>query len=99
MVNERGAVDTDGLFGSRPHPCVYGSFPRILGRYVREANLLPLEEAVRKMTSLPARAMGLDSKGILRPGLDADLVVFDPASIADKATFDEPERHPIGVDQ
>ncbi|UHQ98552.1 D-aminoacylase (plasmid) [Natrinema zhouii] len=98
MGSDRVAVGTDGLFGSRPHPRVYGSFPRVLARYVREENLLSLEEAVQKMTSLPARAMGFDSKGVLRPGLDADLVVFDPAVVTDRATFDEPQRHPIGIE-
>ncbi|WP_255171435.1 N-acyl-D-amino-acid deacylase family protein [Natrononativus amylolyticus] len=98
LRSDRVAVGSDGLFGARPHPRVYGTFPRVLGRYVREEDVLSLEEAVRKMTSLPARAMGLDSKGVLRPGLDADLVVFDPAVVADRATFDDPERHPIGVE-
>ena len=97
MQSDRVAVGTDGLFGARPHPRVYGSFPRVLARYVREENVLSLEEAIRKMTSLPARAMGLDSKGVLRPGLDADLVVSDPAIVDDRATFDEPERYPLGI--
>ena len=92
------AVGTDGLFGSRPHPRLYGSFPRVLGRYVREEGVLSLERAVRKMTSLPARAMGLDSKGLVRPGMDADLAVFDPAVVDDRATFDDPERYPLGVE-
>ncbi|MCU4743278.1 D-aminoacylase [Natronoglomus mannanivorans] len=98
MQSDRVAVGTDGLFGARPHPRVYGSFPRVLSRYVREENVLSLEEAIRKMTSLPARAMGLDSKGVLRPGLDADLVVFDPTIVDDRATFDDPEQYPIGIE-
>jgi N-acyl-D-amino-acid deacylase len=98
MQSERVMVGTDGLFGARPHPRVYGSFPRVLAKYVREENLLSLEEAVRKMTSLPARAMGLDSKGVLRPGLDADLVVFDPVVVEDRATYDDPERYPLGIE-
>ncbi|WP_312907916.1 N-acyl-D-amino-acid deacylase family protein [Natronosalvus caseinilyticus] len=98
MGSERVMVGTDGLFGARPHPRVYGSFPRILAKYVRQENLLSLEEAVRSMTSLPARAMGLDSKGVLRPGLDADLVVFDPAVVDDRATFDDPEQYPLGIE-
>ena len=69
-----------------------------VARYVREGNLLSLEAAIRKMTSLPARAMGLNAKGVLRPGLDADLVVLDPAVVAERATFDEPERYPRGID-
>jgi N-acyl-D-amino-acid deacylase len=70
----------------------------VLGHYVREANLLSLEAAVRKMTSLPARVFGLDRKGLVRPGMDADLVVFDPAAVASRATFDEPRRHPVGIE-
>lgn len=97
LANERVALGTDGLFGGRPHPRTYGSYPRVLGHYVREEGLLTLEEAVRKMTSLPARAMGLKTKGILRPGLDADLVVFDPDVVASRATYDDPCRHPVGI--
>jgi len=95
---ERVCIGSDGLFGGKPHPRVYGTFPRILGTYVREENLLTIEEAVRKMTSLPARAMGLDEKGIVRPGLDADLVVFQPEIVESRATFENPRRHPRGID-
>lgn len=98
LQSERVMVGTDGLFGARPHPRVYGSFPRVLAKYVREENLLSLEEAVRKMTSLPASAMGLDSKGVLRPGLDADIVVFDPVVVEDRATYDDPEHYPLGIE-
>jgi N-acyl-D-amino-acid deacylase len=97
MANERVGVATDGLFGAFPHPRTYGAYPRILGTYVREENHLTLEEAVRKMTSLPARAMGLDRKGVLRPGMDADLVVFDPATVRTPATFDNPRQAPKGM--
>ncbi len=97
LASERVNVITDGLFGGNPHPRVYGAFPRVLGKYVREAGLLSLEEAVRKMTSLPARSMGLDRKGILRPGMDADLVVFDPEVVASPATYDQPRQHPKGI--
>lgn len=95
---ERVCIGTDGLFGGKPHPRVYGTYPRILGTYVREENLLTLEEAIRKMTSLPARAMGLDTKGVLRPGMDADLVVFDPVRVKSRATFDNPTQDPEGID-
>lgn len=97
MQNERVCVATDGLFGASPHPRTYGTYPRILGHYVREENVLTLEEAIRKMTSLPARAMGLQRKGLVRPGMDADLVVFDPARVGSPATFENPRRHPQGV--
>jgi len=96
---ERVCIGSDGLFGGKPHPRVYGTYPRILGHYVREENLLTVEEAVRKMTSLPARVMGLDRKGVLRPGMDADLVVFDPTIVESRATFENPRRHPKGIDQ
>lgn len=90
-------VGTDGLFGGEPHPRVYGSYPRIFGHYVRDENLLSLEEMIRKMTSLPARAMDLEKKGILRPEMDADLVVFDPDIVASPATYDHPRQYPRGI--
>lgn len=95
---EHVCVGTDGLFGGKPHPRVYGSYPRILGHYVREENLLSIEEAVRKMTSLPARTMGLDRKGVLRTGMDADLVIFNPATVNTQATFENPRRYPKGIE-
>ncbi|RAW46351.1 D-aminoacylase [Halorubrum sp. 48-1-W] len=97
MASERVGIATDGLFGAYPHPRTYGTYPRVLGTYVREENHLSLEDAVRKMTSLPARAMGLDRKGVLRPGMDADLVVFDPVTVESRATFENPRRFPSGV--
>ena len=97
LASERVNVITDGLFGGNPHPRVYGAFPRVLGNYVREAGLLSLEEAVRKMTSLPARSMGLGTKGLIRPGMDADLVVFDPEIVGSPATYDTPRQHPTGI--
>lgn len=97
MQYERTGIATDGLFGGKPHPRVYGTYPRVLGTYVREENLFSLEEAVRKMTSLPARAMGLQSKGVLRPGMDADLVVFDPLTIGSPATYEDPHQFPTGL--
>lgn len=91
------AVATDGLFGEHPHPRLYGTYPRVLGRYVRERNHLTLEEAVRKMTSLPARVMGLERRGVLRPGMHADVVVFDPETVTSPATFDSPTELPRGI--
>ncbi|HET6504521.1 MAG TPA: D-aminoacylase [Amycolatopsis sp.] len=83
--------------GGRPHPRSYGTYARVLGRYVREEGVLGLEEAVRKMTSLPARRLGLTDRGVLRPGAAADLVLFDPASVTDNATFADPHRFCDGV--
>ncbi len=85
------------LGGGRPHPRAYGTFPRVLGRYVRERQLLSWEEAIRKMTSLPAARLGLRDRGVLREGAWADLVVLDPATVADRATFEEPHRYPTGI--
>jgi N-acyl-D-amino-acid deacylase len=81
-----------------PHPGAYGAFPRVLGHYVRERRLLPLEEAVRRLTALPAARMGLRDRGLVREGCKADLVVFDPGSIADRSTYSEPRRMPAGID-
>jgi N-acyl-D-amino-acid deacylase len=88
---------TDGLLGGRPHPRAYGTYPRILGRYVREKGLVSLEEAVRKLTSQAARAFGFEGCGLVRPGFRANLVVFDAATVADRATFEEPALFPAGI--
>lgn len=82
---------------SQPHPRAYGSFARVLGKYVREERLLTLQEAVRRMTSLPAANLKLDRRGALVPGHFADLVVFDPATVADRATFEAPHQLAVGV--
>jgi len=83
--------------GGKPHPRTYGAFPRVLGKYVREENLLTLENAIRKMTSLPATKIGLEKKGIIKEGFDADIVIFDPKKIIDKATYGEPHQYPEGI--
>jgi N-acyl-D-amino-acid deacylase len=90
-------VCTDGLLGGRPHPRAYGSYPRILGRYVRERGSLSLEEAVRKMTSQAADAFGFQDQGRIREGRRANLVVFDPETVADRASFEDPLQFPLGV--
>ncbi|MGD8294606.1 MAG: D-aminoacylase [Desulfobacterales bacterium] len=93
-------IGSDGVpgFGSaKPHPRMTGTFPRVLGRYAREKGVITLEDAIRKMTSLPAQTFGLFQKGILRQGMDADLVVFDPATVIDKSTFEDPSRAPEGI--
>jgi N-acyl-D-amino-acid deacylase len=91
------SVCTDGLLGGRPHPRAYGTYPRILGRYVRERGVLALEEAVRKMTSQAAEALGFSDVGLIRTGGRANLVVFDPGTVADRATFEEPRQLPVGI--
>jgi dihydroorotase/N-acyl-D-amino-acid deacylase len=85
------------LADTKSHPRGWGSFPRILGKYVREDHLLPLEEAVRKMTSRPAARVGLADRGILRPGMVADITVFDADTIRDVATFGDPNHYAVGV--
>jgi N-acyl-D-amino-acid deacylase len=94
-----GTICTDGLLGGRPHPRVYGTFPRVLGKYVRERKDMPLEEAIRKMTSLPARRLGLKDRGVLAEGKAADIVVFNPAAILDQATYEDPRQYPLGIRQ
>jgi N-acyl-D-amino-acid deacylase len=90
-------VCTDGLPGGRPHPRAYGTFPRVLGRYARDRKTLPLTEAIRKMTSLPARGFRFDKVGLVQAGKRANLVVFDPARVADRATFEEPAQFSDGI--
>jgi N-acyl-D-amino-acid deacylase len=93
-------IGSDGFpdFGdSKVHPRQTGTFPRILGRYVREQGLIRLEEAIRKMTSLPAQTFRVQNKGLLKKGFDADIVIFDPEMILDKATFDDPRQKPEGI--
>jgi len=91
-------VCTDGLLGGKPHPRVYGAFPRVLGRYVREQKALPLEEAVRKMTGKPAEVFGFKNRGALAAGSYADIVVFDPKTIIDNGTFTDPAQYPSGIE-
>ena len=92
------AVASDSVAGQgRPHPRFYGTFPRVLGRYTRELGLLALPEAVRKMTGRSAELVGLIDRGLLRPGFCADITIFDPATVADRATYDDPHQFPAGI--
>lgn len=94
-----GAVSLSGPFKDESaHPRAFGSMPRVLGHYARDLKLFPLEEAVRKMTSLPARRLGLTDRGLVRPGMAADLVVFDPLAVRDVATFEKPTHYSEGID-
>ncbi len=95
---DSGAKAADGkLSESKSHPRAWGSFPRILGHYVRDERLLPLEEAIRKMTSKAATRVHLADRGVLRPGMAADITVFDAATIRDVSTFDDPNRYSVGI--
>ena len=91
------AVSPEMTFEGRPHPRFYGTFPRVLGVYVREKHVLTLPDAVRKMTSLPAAITGLTDRGLLRPGMAADITLFDPETVIDKATFENPMQYPVGI--
>ena len=88
----------EGPFSAgKPHPRNYGSFPRVLGYYARQQELFSVEEAVRKMTSLPASKLGLTQRGYLRPGCYADMVVFDAQAVMDRSTFQQPHQYPQGI--
>jgi N-acyl-D-aspartate/D-glutamate deacylase len=93
------AVRPDGILGEgKPHPRWYGTFPRILGKYVRQEQVVPLEEAVRKMTSLNAEKLGIRDRGTIAAGMKADLAIFDPETVLDQATFEQPHQFPVGIE-
>ncbi len=95
----RAMIGSDGLpFDERPHPRLWGTFPRVLGHYAREVGLFPLEEAVHRMTGLSAATFGLKDRGTIAPGAAADLVLFDPEAVIDNATFEEPIRPAGGIE-
>jgi N-acyl-D-aspartate/D-glutamate deacylase len=97
--SDGSSLATEGpLHVGVPHPRNFGTFPRVLGRYVRDLKVIPLEEAVRKMTSLPASILNLSDRGKIAVGQWADVVIFDPATVADKATFENPFQYPVGID-
>ncbi|MBZ5534876.1 MAG: D-aminoacylase [Acidobacteriia bacterium] len=94
-----GASNPTGILADeKPHPRAYGTFPRILGKYVRDEKVLPLEVAIQKMTSVAARHVGLRDRGMIKEGNFADLTVFDPARVSDKATFENPHQFPVGIE-
>jgi N-acyl-D-aspartate/D-glutamate deacylase len=98
MAHPTTMIGSDGVpAGGKPHPRLYGCFPRVLGHYVREAKVLDLATAIHRMTGMPAAKFRLADRGVVRPGAFADLVVFDPARIADVATYEDPCRFPAGV--
>ncbi|MFP3898961.1 MAG: N-acyl-D-amino-acid deacylase family protein [Dehalococcoidia bacterium] len=100
MIGTDGsAVAAHGILGQgKPHPRSYGTFPRVLRKYVREEGLLTLEDAIRKMTSLPARKLGLRARGTIGEGMYADVTIFDPEAVNDRATYQDPHRYPEGIE-
>ena len=100
LTHPHGAYATDAIdIGKgKPHPASYGAFPKILGHYVRKQNLLPLEDAVRRMTSFPAGLLGLQNRGTISEGYFADLVIFNPNEIIDRATYENPRQFAEGID-
>ena len=101
MVGSDGnAVAPYGTTGQgKPHPRFYGTFARILGRYVRELGLIPVETAIHKMTGASARALGISGRGLLREGFAADVTMFDPDTVAETATYREPHSYAAGIDR
>jgi N-acyl-D-amino-acid deacylase len=96
--SDEGSFAPEGVFlKSNAHPRAYGNVARLLGRYVRDGKLIPLEAAIRRLSSLPAENLKLDCRGALRPGFFADIVVFDPATVQDHATFEQPHQYATGV--
>lgn len=99
VCSDGGAYAPYGPLGEgSPHPRGYGTFPRLLGHYVRDRQTLPLEAAVHKVTAMPAAKLRLADRGVVRSGSKADLVAFDPETVADGATFEDPHRYPVGID-
>lgn len=103
MQHPQTMVASDGRLSKpgegQPHPRGYGTFPRVLGRYARELKLLTLEQAVHKMSGMPARRLGLAERGVLREGAVADVVIFDAATVGDRSTFEKPHQYPAGIDE
>jgi N-acyl-D-amino-acid deacylase len=98
LGSDAASMATEGVFlKSSAHPRAYGNFARLFGKYVREDKVISLAEAVHRVSGLPATNLELDRRGFLRPGMFADVVVFDPATIADTATFDKPHQYAAGV--
>ena len=98
MKHPSVSIITDGLLGGKPNPRVYGTFPRILGRYVRDQGILPLEEAVQKMTSSPAEKLRLKTKGRIAENFDADITIFNLDTVIDNATYENPRQFPSGIE-
>jgi N-acyl-D-aspartate/D-glutamate deacylase len=103
MRSPYAMIASDGdipVFGqAAPHPRSYGTFVRVLGVYVREQHVIGWEEAVRKMSGYPAQRLKIWDRGLLRPGMKADVIVFDPAKVSDRATYEQPHQYSVGVNE
>jgi N-acyl-D-amino-acid deacylase len=95
--DEASQAPEGAFLKANPHPRAYGNFSRLLGHYVRDEKIIPLAEAVRRLTGLPATNLGLDHRGFLEEGMFADIAIFDPATIADRATFEKPHQYAVGM--
>ena len=98
MRSEYMTLCSDGIVGGKPHPRVYGTCARFLGKYVREEKVLTLPQAIRRMTSFPAQRLGLQDRGLIREGMIADIAIFNPDTIIDKGTYAEPNQYPVGIE-
>ena len=96
MIGSDGRLVEPGM--GHPHPRWYGTFPRVLGLYVREKHTLELSEAIRKMTYLPAQSLNLTDRGLIKEGMKADITIFNPETIIDKATFEKPHQYSEGIE-
>jgi N-acyl-D-amino-acid deacylase len=98
--SDASSMAAEGVFlKTSTHPRAYGNFARLLGKYVRDEHVIPLEEAIRKLTSLPADTLRIRERGRLEPNYFADVVIFDPATIADRATYEKPHQYAVGMRQ
>jgi N-acyl-D-amino-acid deacylase len=98
FASDANSIAPEGVFlKSSAHPRAYGSFIRVLGKYVRDEHVLSMPDAIRKLAAQPSANLGLERRGQLKPGMFADVVVFDPATVADKATFEKPHAYAVGV--
>src|SRR4030088_2879281 len=98
LDNDSSGTSPEGILGQEhPHPRAYGTFPRVLRKYVREEHRLTLQDAIRKFTSLPAQRLGLTDRGVLKQGMWADIAIFDPQQIHDVATFENPNQLSVGI--
>jgi N-acyl-D-amino-acid deacylase len=97
LSHGHATVGSDGIYGGRPHPRLYGAYPRFVAEFVREKKIFALPEAICKITSFPATILDISDRGVLKEGNWADIVLFDPDTITDTATYEDPERYPEGI--